>query len=222
LSFVRGSTTTYHSSATATDPSSPSLAGKTVFFGSNRDLNGRSACLGDSGRDTSAEHSVSSGVANARDCGIGYDEFAAYRNGLAKLTKSYRRADYDCGIGYDEFAACRNGLAKFTKCYRRGDSDYGIGYDEFAAGRNGLAKLTKSYRRADYDCGIGYDEFAAGRNGLAKFTKCYRRGDSVRFRCICGDCTAASGYIPCHRHPPRRLSQCPRGSRVGLSGGHEA
>jgi hypothetical protein len=191
---MRGPTTIYHSSATATDGSSPSLAGKTAFLGNNRAVNGRSACLGDSGRDTSAEHSVTSGVANARDCRISYEEFAAYRNGFAKFTKSYRHGDSDCGIGYEEFAAYRNGLAKFTKSYRHGDSD----------------------------CGIGYDEFAAYRNGLAKFTKSYRRGDSVHFRCICGDCNAASGHIPSHRYPPRRLSQCPRGSRAGLSGGYEA
>ncbi len=67
-----------------------------------------------------------------------------------------------------------------------------------------------------------HDEFAAYRNGLGKFTKSYRRGDSVHFRCICGDCNAASGHIPSHRYPPRRLSQCPRGSRAGLSGGYEA
>jgi hypothetical protein len=90
LSIVRGSTTIYHSSATATDGSSPSLAGKTAFLGNNRGVNGRGACLGDSGRDTSAEPSVSSDVANARDCGIGYDQFAACRNRLAKFTKSYR------------------------------------------------------------------------------------------------------------------------------------
>src|SRR5207249_9303353 len=47
-------------------------------------------------------------------CGIGYDEFATYRNGLGKFTKSYRRGDTDCGIGYDEFATYRNGLGKFT------------------------------------------------------------------------------------------------------------
>jgi hypothetical protein len=191
-------------------------------LGNNRAVNGRSPCLGDSGRDTAVEHSVTGGVANARDCRISYEEFAAYRNGLGKFTKSYRHGDSDCGIGYEEFATYRNGLGKFTKSYRHGDSDCGIGYEEFAAYRNGLGKFTKSYRHGDSDCGIGYEEFAAYRNGLGKFTKSYRHGDSVHFRCICGDCNAASGHIPSHRYPPRRLSQCPRGSRAGLSGGYEA
>jgi hypothetical protein len=146
LSFLRRSTTIYHSSATATDASSPSLAGKTVFLGNNRAVNGRGGCFGDSRRDTSAEHSVSSGIANARDCRIGYDEFAAGRGGLAKFSKSYLEGDSDCRISYEEFAAYRNGLAKFTKSCRHGDSDYGISYDEFATGRNSLGKFTKSYR----------------------------------------------------------------------------
>src|SRR5438552_15933356 len=58
LSFVRRSTTIYHSSATATDASSPSLAGKTDFSGNTRGVNGPGACLDDSGRGTCAEHSV--------------------------------------------------------------------------------------------------------------------------------------------------------------------
>jgi hypothetical protein len=115
-------------------------------LGNNRAVNGRSACLGNSERDKSAEHSFSSGVANARDCGIGCEEFAAYRNGLGKFTKSYRHGDSDCGISYKEFTAYRNGLGKFTKSYRHGDSDCGIGYKEFIAYRNGLGKFTKSYR----------------------------------------------------------------------------
>src|SRR5947207_11892455 len=49
LSFVRGSTTICHSSATATDATSPTLPGKTAFWGNNRAVNGSSACLGDSG-----------------------------------------------------------------------------------------------------------------------------------------------------------------------------
>src|SRR2546430_14424101 len=104
------------------------IAGKTAFLGNNWAVNGRIACLGDSGRDTSAEFSVTSGVANARDCRISYEEFAAYRNGLGKFTKSYRHGDSDCGIGYDEFAAYRNRRAKFTKSYRHRASDCGIGY----------------------------------------------------------------------------------------------
>jgi hypothetical protein len=160
---MRGSTTIYRSSADATDARSPSLAGKTAFFGNTRGVNGPSVCLGDSGRDTSAEHSVSSAVANARDCGIGYEGLAACRNGLGRFGKSYRREDSDCGIDCDKFAARRSGCGKFIKSYRRGDSG----------------------------CGIGYDEFAAYRNGLGKFTKSYRRGDCIRFRCICDGCTAA-------------------------------
>jgi hypothetical protein len=119
---VRGSTTIYHSSATATGAGSPGLAGKKAFLGNNRAVNGRSACLGDSGRDISAEQSVSCDVANARDWGSDYDEFAACRNGLARFTKSYRHRDSDWGSDYDELAACRNGLARFTESYRRGNS----------------------------------------------------------------------------------------------------
>jgi hypothetical protein len=77
LSFVRGSTTICHSSATATDATSPNLPGKTAFLGNNRAVNGRSAYVGDSGRNKSAGYFVSSGVANARDYQIGYKEFAA-------------------------------------------------------------------------------------------------------------------------------------------------
>src|SRR2546422_2948656 len=43
--------------------------------------------LGNSRGDTSAEHSVSSGIANARDCGIGYEGLATYRNGDRKSTR---------------------------------------------------------------------------------------------------------------------------------------
>jgi hypothetical protein len=177
LSFVRGSTTICHSSATAADAN---LAGKTAFLGNNRAINGRSACLGNSGRDTSAEQPVSSNIANARDCGSNYDEFAACRDDLAKFTKCYHRGDRDCGSNYDEFAACRDDLAKFTKCYHRGDRDCGSDYDEFAACRCDLAKFIKCYHRADADYRSDYDEFATCRNGLAKFTKSYRHG-SVRF-----------------------------------------
>jgi hypothetical protein len=144
LSFVRGSTTIYHSSAAATDASSPSLAGKTAFFGSTRAVNGPSICLDDSGRDISAEHCVSKGFANARDCGIGYDKFAGCRNGLGRFTKSYRREDSDWGIGYEELAAYRSGSGKFTNSYGRGDFDCGIGYDKFAGCRNGLGRFSKS------------------------------------------------------------------------------
>ena len=99
MSFVRRSTTIYHRSATAPDANSASLAGKTAFFGNSGAVNRRSVCLGDSRPDTSAEHSVSSSVANARGCGIGYEEFAAGRNGFAKFSKSFRNGDSDCGIG---------------------------------------------------------------------------------------------------------------------------
>ena len=116
---MRGSTTINHNSATAADAS---LAGKTVFLGNNRAVNGGSACVGNSGRDISAEQSVSSDVANARDRGGDHDQFAACRSGLAKFTSSYHRGDAECGSDYDEFAACRNGLAKFTRSYRHGDS----------------------------------------------------------------------------------------------------
>jgi hypothetical protein len=146
LSFVRGSTTTYHSSATATDAI---LAGKTAFLGNNRAVNRRSACLGDSGRDTSGEQSISNDVPNARDWGSDYDEFAACRNCLAKFTKSYHHGDSACGSDYDEFAACRNCLAKFAKSCRHGDSAWGSDYDEFAACRNCLAKFAKSCRHGD-------------------------------------------------------------------------
>jgi hypothetical protein len=118
-------------------------------LGNNRVVNGRSACFGDSGRDTSAEHSFSSGVANARDCGIGYEEFAVCRNGLAKFSKSYHHGDSDWGSDYDKFAACRNGLAKFSKSCHRGGSDWGNDYDEFAVSRNGLAKFTKPCHYGD-------------------------------------------------------------------------
>jgi hypothetical protein len=115
-------------------------------LGNNRAVNGRSACLGDSGRNTSAEQHVSSNIANARDCGVGYEESGACRNGLAKFTKYYYRGDPGCRSDYDEFAACRSDLAKFTKCYHRGDRDYRSDPDEFATCRNGLAEFTKSYR----------------------------------------------------------------------------
>jgi hypothetical protein len=115
-------------------------------LGNNRAVDGRSACLGNSGRDTSAEQPVSSNIANARDCGSDYGEFAAWRNGLAKITKCYHRGDPGCRRGYDELATCRSDLAKFTKSYRRGDADCGSDYDELATCRNGLAKFTKSYR----------------------------------------------------------------------------
>jgi hypothetical protein len=216
---VRGSTTTYRSSATATDAS---LAGKKSFLGNNRAVNGRIACLRDSGRDKSGEQFVSSDVAKARDGGSDCAEFIASRNSLAKFTKFGHHRDSDWGSDHDEFAACRNSLAKFTKSYHHRDSDWGSDYDEFAACRNGLAKFTKSYHHRDSDLGSDYDEFAACRNGLAKFTKSYHHRDPVRFRCIRGDCAAASDHVPSYRHPPKRLSQCPRGSRVGLSGGYEA
>src|SRR6266480_501684 len=93
LSFVRGSTTICHSSATATDATSPTLPGKAAFLGNDRAVNGRSACLSDSGRNKSAEYFVSNGVANARDCQVGYEKFAAHRNGLGKFTKSYHHED---------------------------------------------------------------------------------------------------------------------------------
>jgi hypothetical protein len=116
---VRSSTAIYHNSATTPDASSPSLADKTGFFGNNRAVNGHCAGLGDSGRDISAEQSVSSGIANARDCGTGYEEFAVHPSGLRKFTKFYRRGDCDCGIGYKEFAACSSGVGKFSNFYRR-------------------------------------------------------------------------------------------------------
>jgi len=151
---VRGSTTICHSSPTATDATSPTLPGKTAFLGNNRAVNGRSACLGDSGRNKSAEYFVSKGVTNAPDCHVGYEKFAAYRSGLGKFSKSYHLGDSDCQVGYEEFAACRSGLGKFTKSYHLGDSD----------------------------CQVGYEEFAAYRSGFGKFTKSYHLGDSVRFR----------------------------------------
>ena len=114
---MRGSTTICHSSATA---AGANLAGKTAFSGNNRAVNGCSACLGDSGRDTSTEQPVSSNIANTRDCGSDYDEFGACRSDLAKFTKCYHRGDRDCGSDYDEFGACRCDLAKFTKSYRHG------------------------------------------------------------------------------------------------------
>ena len=163
---MRGSTTICHSSAIATDARSAGLGGKTAFVGNTRGVDGRSVCLGDSERDTAAEHFVSGVVTNPADC----------------------------GIAYKKLAACRNSLRSFRK----------------------------SYRREDSDCGIGYDKFAAYQNGLGKFTNWYRLRDSVRFRCICDDCNAASGHIPGHRCPQKRLPQCPRGSRCGLPGGYEA
>jgi len=111
---VRGSTTICYSAA-ATVGSSPSLEGKTAFLGNNRAVNWRSACLADSGRDTSAEQSVSSDVANARNRGSEYHQFAACRNGLSEFTKSYHRGDANCGSDDDEFGECRSDLAKFTK-----------------------------------------------------------------------------------------------------------
>ena len=118
---MRGSTAICHSAA-ATDGSSPNLEGKTDFLGNNRAVNWRSVCLGDSGRDTSAEQSVSSDVANARNRGSEYDQFAACRSGVAEFTESYHRGDADCGSDCDEFAARRNGLSKFTKSHHRGDA----------------------------------------------------------------------------------------------------
>ena len=112
-------------------------------------------------------------------------------------------------------------IRDLRKSYRREDSDCGIGYGESAVHRSGCGKFNNSCRRADSDYGIGYDKFAACRNGLGKFTNSYR-GDCVRFRCICDGCNVASGHIPRCRRRPRRLSECPRGSRLGLSGGYEA
>ena len=129
---MRGSTTICHSAA-ATDGSSPSLEGKTAFLGNNRGVNWGSACLGDSGRGTSAEQSVSSDVANARNRGSEYDQSAVCRSGLAEFTKSYYRGDADYGSDHDEFGDCRSGLAKFTKSYYRGDADCGSNYDKFVA-----------------------------------------------------------------------------------------
>src|SRR6266404_1743402 len=100
LSFVRGSTTICHSSATATDATSPILPGKTAFWGNNRAVNGSSARLGDSGRNKSAECFVSNGVANARDCQVGYEKFAAYRNSLGEFTRFYRHGDSYCQVGH--------------------------------------------------------------------------------------------------------------------------
>ena len=74
---MRGSTT-ISSSAIATDASSPSLAGKTALLGNLGAVDGRSACLGNPRSNKSAERFVSSAVANAGDCGIGHDKFAAY------------------------------------------------------------------------------------------------------------------------------------------------
>jgi hypothetical protein len=192
LSFVRGSAAIGRNSATAGDACAPSVSAETVFVRVSRGLNRRSVCLADSGSAISAEPPVvSSGVANARDCGIA--EFAADPNGRAKLTQSRSYADSECGIG------CA----------------------EFAAGRNCRAKLSPRCRDGNADCGIGYDEFAAGRNGFGKFAKPHRCGDPVRFRCICGDCTAGWGHIPSRRRPAGRLSQCPRRSWAELSDGDE-
>jgi hypothetical protein len=102
-------------------------------LGNNRGVNWGSACLGDSGRDTSAEQSVSSDVANARNRGSEYDQSAVCRSGLAEFTKSYYRGDADYGSDHDEFGDCRSGLAKFTKPYYRGDADCGSNYDKFVA-----------------------------------------------------------------------------------------
>jgi len=79
-------------------------------LGNNRAVNGRSAGLGDSGHDISAEQSVSSGIANARDCRIGYEDSAAYSSGFGKFSNFYRRGDSDCGSGYREFAVHPNGF----------------------------------------------------------------------------------------------------------------
>jgi hypothetical protein len=89
---VRSSTTTQHNSATTAEAS---LAGKKVFLGNNRSVNGRIACLGDSGHDKSGEQFVSGDIANARDWEGDYDEFTACRNSLAKFTKSCHRGDSD-------------------------------------------------------------------------------------------------------------------------------
>jgi len=84
---MRGSTT-ISSSATATDASSPSLAGKTALLGNLGAVDGRSACLGNPRSNKSAERFVSSAVANARGCGIAYEEFPACQNGLGRFPKS--------------------------------------------------------------------------------------------------------------------------------------
>src|SRR5215211_6504359 len=146
LSFVRGSATICHSSATVTGAISPIFPGKTAFLGNNRAVNGRSACVGDSGSNKSAEYFVSSGIANPRDCQVGYGGFAACRNGFGKFSNSYHRGDSDCQVGYEEFAAYRNGLGKFRKPYHNGDSDCQVGYEKFAAYRNGLGKFSNSCR----------------------------------------------------------------------------
>jgi hypothetical protein len=176
LSFVRGSTTARHSSATTTDAT---LAGKTDFLGNNRALNGRGACIGDSGRDTSAQQCVSSDVANARDCADEYDEFAAYRNGRTK--RSYHGGDSNRGSEYDQFAAYRHGRAKFNKTYHGGDFNRGGEYEHFAAYRNGYAKFNKTYHRGDSNCGGEYDQSAAYRHGRTKFAKFYYHRDCVHF-----------------------------------------
>jgi hypothetical protein len=143
---MRRSTTRCHSSATATDAN---LAGKTVFPRNNRAADWRSACLGDSGPDISAEQSVSNDIADSCDCGSDYDEFAACRNGCAKFTNACHRGDADCGSEYEQFVACRNYRARFTKSYQHGDGGRGGGYDEFAACRSRCAKFTKSYYDGD-------------------------------------------------------------------------
>jgi hypothetical protein len=109
---VRSSTGIYDNSSTATDACSPRLAVKTVFGGNNRAANGRSACLGDSRHDTSAEYSISCGITNAGDCGI--EEFPVYPSGLGKFTQSYRPGASDCGIGYTELTGYSSGFGKFT------------------------------------------------------------------------------------------------------------
>jgi hypothetical protein len=178
LSFVRGSTTTRHSPATATDAS---LAGKTVFFGNNRAVNGRGACIGDSGRDKSAKQCVSSDVANARGCAGEYDEFAAYRNGRTKFTKSCHRGDSNCRGEYDQFAAYRHCRAKFNKTCHCEDSSCGREYDQFAAYRHARAKFDNIWHRGNSNCGGEYDQFAAWRHGRSKFAKFYHHRDCVRF-----------------------------------------
>ena len=101
---MRSSDRIAHNSATATDGSSPSLAGKKGFWGNNRAVNWRRAGLGDSWRDISAEQSVSSGITNPRDCRISYEEFATYSCGFGNFSNFYRRGDSDCEVGCKEFA----------------------------------------------------------------------------------------------------------------------
>jgi hypothetical protein len=82
---VRSSNRIDRKSATATDASSPTLAGETGFQWNHRAVNGRSICLDHSRRDTTAEHSFSSGIANARDRGSGQKHFAAYSRTFGKF-----------------------------------------------------------------------------------------------------------------------------------------